>query len=67
MLGKGIQRKSLCQDKQSSDAVMSWAFTCVQVQHLKGDRMDFEFVKTSLAAKGFDVVYDINGNCFNLA
>jgi hypothetical protein len=24
--------------------------------------MDFEFVKTSLAAKGYDVVYDINGN-----
>ena len=28
---------------------------------MKGDRKDFEFVKTSLAAKGFDVVYDING------
>jgi hypothetical protein len=27
---------------------------------LKGDRKDFEFVKTSLAAKGFDVIYDIN-------
>ena len=24
--------------------------------------MDFEFVKASLAAKGYDVVYDINGN-----
>ncbi|CAL4899668.1 unnamed protein product [Urochloa decumbens] len=32
-----------------------------KVQHLKGDRMDFEFVKTSLAAKGYDVLYDING------
>uniref|UniRef100_A0A6M2EDK8 NAD-dependent epimerase/dehydratase domain-containing protein n=1 Tax=Populus davidiana TaxID=266767 RepID=A0A6M2EDK8_9ROSI len=32
-----------------------------KVLHLKGDRKDFEFVKTSLAAKGFDVVYDING------
>ncbi|XP_078149159.1 chloroplast RNA binding protein [Carex rostrata] len=32
-----------------------------KVLHLKGDRQDFEFVKTSLAAKGFDVVYDING------
>ncbi|XP_066356201.1 chloroplast stem-loop binding protein of 41 kDa b, chloroplastic-like [Miscanthus floridulus] len=32
-----------------------------KVQHLKGDRQDFEFVKTSLAAKGYDVVYDING------
>ncbi|MQK22440.1 NAD-dependent epimerase/dehydratase family protein, partial [Escherichia coli] len=29
--------------------------------HLKGDRMDFEFVKSSLSAQGFDVVYDING------
>ncbi|KAG2620481.1 chloroplast stem-loop binding protein of 41 kDa b, chloroplastic-like isoform X1 [Panicum virgatum] len=32
-----------------------------KIQHLKGDRMDFEFVKASLAAKGYDVVYDING------
>ncbi|XP_052137581.1 chloroplast stem-loop binding protein of 41 kDa b, chloroplastic [Oryza glaberrima] len=32
-----------------------------KVLHLKGDRQDFDFVKTSLAAKGFDVVYDING------
>ncbi|CAN0897291.1 Chloroplast stem-loop binding protein of 41 kDa b, chloroplastic [Linum grandiflorum] len=32
-----------------------------QILHLKGDRKDFDFVKTSLAAKGFDVVYDING------
>ncbi|KAH8507093.1 hypothetical protein H0E87_009558 [Populus deltoides] len=32
-----------------------------KVLHLKGDRKDFEFVKTSLAAKGFDVIYDING------
>ncbi|KAJ6883294.1 chloroplast stem-loop binding protein of 41 kDa b [Populus alba x Populus x berolinensis] len=32
-----------------------------KILHLKGDRKDFEFVKTSLAAKGFDVVYDING------
>ncbi|XP_020394376.1 chloroplast stem-loop binding protein of 41 kDa b, chloroplastic isoform X4 [Zea mays] len=32
-----------------------------QVLHLKGDRQDFEFVKTSLAANGYDVVYDING------
>lgn len=30
---------------------------------MKGDRKDFEFVKTSLAAEGFDVVYDINGVC----
>ncbi|RVW22106.1 Chloroplast stem-loop binding protein of 41 kDa b, chloroplastic [Vitis vinifera] len=34
-----------------------------KVLHLKGDRKDFEFVKTSLAAEGFDVVYDINGVC----
>ncbi|CAN1219379.1 Chloroplast stem-loop binding protein of 41 kDa b, chloroplastic [Linum perenne] len=32
-----------------------------KILHLKGDRKDFDFVKTSLAAKGFDVVYDING------
>ncbi|KAG6487541.1 hypothetical protein ZIOFF_056129 [Zingiber officinale] len=32
-----------------------------RILHLKGDRKDFEFVKTSLAAEGFDVVYDING------
>ncbi|KAM0954544.1 putative NAD-dependent epimerase/dehydratase, NAD(P)-binding domain superfamily [Dioscorea sansibarensis] len=32
-----------------------------KVLHLKGDRQDFEFVKTSLSAEGFDVVYDING------
>lgn len=29
--------------------------------HLKGDRQDFDFVKSSLSAEGFDVVYDING------
>jgi hypothetical protein len=40
------------------------AYIYVQVQHLKGDRQDFEFVKSSLAAKGYNVVYDINGNCF---
>lgn len=32
-----------------------------QLLHLKGDRKDFEFVKSSLSAEGFDVVYDING------
>lgn len=32
-----------------------------KVLHLKGDRQDFEFVKKSLSAEGFDVVYDING------
>ncbi|CAI9287604.1 unnamed protein product [Lactuca saligna] len=32
-----------------------------KILHLKGDRKDFDFVKTSLAAEGFDVVYDING------
>ncbi|KAI5007641.1 hypothetical protein ZWY2020_006891 [Hordeum vulgare] len=31
-----------------------------KVLHLKGDRKDFDFVKTSLSAKGFNVVYDIN-------
>ncbi|XVF57623.1 hypothetical protein PTKIN_Ptkin06aG0220100 [Pterospermum kingtungense] len=32
-----------------------------KILHLKGDRKDFEFVKSSLSAEGFDVVYDING------
>ncbi|KAI4365286.1 hypothetical protein MLD38_021283 [Melastoma candidum] len=32
-----------------------------KIQHLKGDRKDFDFVKTSLAAEGFKIVYDING------
>ncbi|PON69625.1 NAD(P)-binding domain containing protein [Parasponia andersonii] len=32
-----------------------------KILHLKGDRKDFDFVKSSLSAKGFDVVYDING------
>lgn len=32
-----------------------------KISHLKGDRKDFDFVRTSLAAEGFDVVYDING------
>ncbi|XP_044968617.1 chloroplast stem-loop binding protein of 41 kDa b, chloroplastic-like [Hordeum vulgare subsp. vulgare] len=32
-----------------------------KVLHLKGHRKDFDFVKTSLSAKGFNVVYDING------
>ncbi|KAL2941700.1 Chloroplast stem-loop binding protein of 41 kDa b chloroplastic [Bienertia sinuspersici] len=32
-----------------------------KILHLKGDRMDFDFVKSSLSAEGFDVVYDING------
>lgn len=32
-----------------------------KILHLKGDRKDFDFVKSSLAAEGFDVVYDING------
>ncbi|KAI3916346.1 hypothetical protein MKW98_004787 [Papaver atlanticum] len=32
-----------------------------KISHLKGDRKDYDFVKTSLAAEGFDVVYDING------
>lgn len=32
-----------------------------KIKHLKGDRKDYDFVKSSLAAEGFDVVYDING------
>ncbi|KAL7243498.1 hypothetical protein ACSBR1_015820 [Camellia fascicularis] len=32
-----------------------------KILHLKGDRKDFEFLKASLSAEGFDVVYDING------
>lgn len=31
------------------------------VLHLKGDRKDSEFVKSSLAREGFEVIYDING------
>lgn len=27
--------------------------------------MDFEFVKSSLSAEGFDVVYDINGMAYD--
>ncbi|KAG9130660.1 hypothetical protein Leryth_011909 [Lithospermum erythrorhizon] len=32
-----------------------------QILHLKGDRKDYDFVKSALSAEGFDVVYDING------
>ncbi|KAK8329376.1 hypothetical protein V6Z12_A11G315200 [Gossypium hirsutum] len=32
-----------------------------KILHLKGDRMDFDFVKSSLSAEAYDVVYDING------
>ncbi|KAK1428935.1 hypothetical protein QVD17_17775 [Tagetes erecta] len=32
-----------------------------KILHLKGDRKDYDFVRSSLAAEGFDVVYDING------
>uniref|UniRef100_A0A0D6R8G0 NAD-dependent epimerase/dehydratase domain-containing protein n=1 Tax=Araucaria cunninghamii TaxID=56994 RepID=A0A0D6R8G0_ARACU len=32
-----------------------------KVLHIKGDRQDFEFVKTKLSGSGFDVIYDING------
>lgn len=32
-----------------------------KILHLKGDRQDYDFVKSSLAAEGYDVVYDING------
>ncbi|KAK9943356.1 hypothetical protein M0R45_008966 [Rubus argutus] len=31
------------------------------ILHLKGDRKDFDFVKSSLSTEGFNVVYDING------
>ncbi|CAN6467242.1 unnamed protein product [Victoria cruziana] len=36
-------------------------FLMIQVLHLKGDRQDFDFVRTTLATTDFDVVYDING------
>jgi len=42
------------------------AFLISQILHLKGDRKDFDFVKSSLSAEGFDVVYDINGTCLHL-
>ncbi|KAL0884653.1 hypothetical protein Bca101_008634 [Brassica carinata] len=32
-----------------------------KILHLKGDRKDYDFVKSSLSAEGYDVVYDING------
>lgn len=32
-----------------------------KVLHIKGDRQDFEFVKTKLSGSGFEIVYDING------
>ncbi|KAF3778094.1 Chloroplast stem-loop binding protein of b [Nymphaea thermarum] len=32
-----------------------------KVLHLKGDRQDFDFVRTTLATTDFDTVYDING------
>ncbi|CAL5404867.1 unnamed protein product [Camellia sinensis] len=31
-----------------------------KILRLKGDMKDIEFVKASLSAEGFDVVYDIN-------
>lgn len=31
------------------------------MKHLKGDRKDYEALKSTLANKGFQVVYDING------
>jgi hypothetical protein len=33
----------------------------VQVKHIKGDRSDANLVKSLLEGKGFQVVYDING------
>ncbi|XP_031497567.1 chloroplast stem-loop binding protein of 41 kDa b, chloroplastic [Nymphaea colorata] len=32
-----------------------------KILHLKGDRQDFDFVRTTLATTDFDTVYDING------
>ncbi|KAK9100116.1 hypothetical protein Scep_023546 [Stephania cephalantha] len=43
------------------EADSDYADFASKILHLKGDRKDFDFVKTSLAAEGFDVVYDING------
>ena len=31
------------------------------IKHMKGDRNDFDALKSSLSRSGFDVVYDING------
>ncbi|XP_057962630.1 chloroplast stem-loop binding protein of 41 kDa b, chloroplastic isoform X2 [Malania oleifera] len=44
-----------------SESDTDYAVFSSKILHLKGDRKDFEFVKTSLSAEGFDVVYDING------
>ncbi|CAL5435017.1 unnamed protein product [Camellia sinensis] len=37
-----------------------YAYFSSKILHLKGDRKDIEFVKASLSAEGFDVVYDTN-------
>ncbi|VFQ72454.1 unnamed protein product [Cuscuta campestris] len=34
---------------------------CSKILHLKGDRTDYDFVRRSISAEDFDVVYDING------
>ncbi|KAL8102973.1 uncharacterized protein LOC141678936 isoform X1 [Apium graveolens] len=36
-------------------------WNAVEISQLKGDRKDFNCTRSSLAAEGFDVVYDING------
>ncbi|XP_074341501.1 uncharacterized protein LOC141678936 isoform X2 [Apium graveolens] len=35
-------------------------WNAVEISQLKGDRKDFNCTRSSLAAEGFDVVYDIN-------
>ncbi|XP_058190025.1 chloroplast stem-loop binding protein of 41 kDa b, chloroplastic [Rhododendron vialii] len=45
----------------SGESDIEYADFSSKILHLKGDRKDYDFVKASLSAEGFDVVYDING------
>lgn len=40
---------------------MEYAEYSSRVRHLKGDRKDFDGVRSLLKGSGFQVVYDING------
>jgi nucleoside-diphosphate-sugar epimerase len=53
--------KSPVTQKLAGETDQEYAEFSSKVLHIKGDRQDFEFLKTKLSASGFDVVYDING------
>lgn len=53
--------KSPVTQKIAGESDQEYAEFSSKVLHIKGDRKDFEFVKTKLSVSGFDVVYDING------